>query len=80
MRKPYYFFIVIINEAIGTIELFNRKADDYFNDGGLLRLDLRSDYEQEENIFEILSLIIPSVFELFKCQIIATKILSFASE
>ena len=69
-----------VNEAIGTIELFSRKADDYFNNCGLLRLDLRSDYEQEENIFEILSLIIPSVFKLFKCQIIATKIPSFASE
>lgn len=68
------------NEAIGTIELFNRKANDYFNNCGLLRLDLRSDYEQEDNIFEILSLIIPSVFELFKCQIIATKIPAFASE
>ncbi len=32
------------NSAIGTIELFNRKARDYFNNCGLLRLDLRSDY------------------------------------
>lgn len=69
-----------VNEAIGTIELFNRNADDYFNNCGLLRLDLRSDYEQEENIFEILSLILPSVFKLFECQIIATKIPLFASE
>lgn len=68
------------NEAIGTIELFNRKADDYFNNCGLLRLDLRSDYEQEEIIFEILSLIVPSVFDLFKCQLIATKVPPFASE
>lgn len=67
-------------EAIGTIELFNRKADDYFNNSGLLRLDLRSDYEQEEKIFEILSLILPSVFELFQCQKIAAKIPPFASE
>ncbi len=34
------------NEAVGTIELFNRKADDYFNNFGILRLDLRSDYEK----------------------------------
>ena len=68
------------NKAIGTIEVFNRKADDYFNNCGLLRLDLRSDYEQEESIFEILSLIVPSVFELFNCQIIATKVPHFASE
>lgn len=69
-----------INKAIGTIELFNRKAEDYFNNCGLLRLDLRSDYEHEENIFEILSLITPSAFELFNCEMIATKIPPFAVE
>ena len=69
-----------VNEATGTIELFNRKADDYFTNCGLLRLDLRSDYEREGNIFEILSLIIPSVFKLFKCEKIATKIPPCASE
>lgn len=67
-------------EAVGTIELFHRQANDYFHNCGLLRLDLRSDYEQEESIFEILSLIIPSAFELFQCQMIATKIPAFALE
>jgi len=33
------------NEAIGTIELFHRDANDYFTNTGLLRLDLASDYE-----------------------------------
>lgn len=69
-----------INKAIGTIELFNRKAEDYFNNCGLLRLDLRSDYECEENIYEILSLITQPAFELFNCEMIATKIPSFAVE
>lgn len=42
---------------------------------------MRSDYEYEKNIFEILSLIIPSTFELFECRMIATKIPPpFASE
>lgn len=63
-----------------SVELFNRKADDYFHNCGLLRLDLRSDYEQEEKIFEILSLIIPSAYKLFECRMIATKIQPFASE
>ena len=54
-----------IHHAIGTIELFNRQADDYFNDCGLLRLDLKSNYEHKEDILEILSLILPSAFELF---------------
>lgn len=66
--------------AIGTIELFNRQADDYFNNCGLLRLDLKSDYEQEETILNILSLIIQPAFELFDCRMIATKVPPFASE
>lgn len=45
-----------------------------------MRLDLRSDYEYRKSIFEILSLMIPSTFELFQCQMIATKIPHFASE
>ena len=65
--------------AIGTVELFNRQAADYFNNCGLLRLDLRSDYEQAESIREILSLVVPSAFELFDCQMIATKIPPFAA-
>lgn len=66
--------------AIGTIELFNRQSGDFFNNCGLLRLDLRSDYEREDSIFDILSLIISPAFELFDCRILATKIPSFACE
>lgn len=51
-----------INCAIATIELFNRKAKDYFNNCGLLRLDLRSDYE------------------MFSCEMIATKAIPIAKE
>ena len=69
-----------IGHAVGTIELFNRRADDYFNNCGLLRLDLRSDYERADSIFEILSLIVPPTFELFGCQMVATKVPPFASE
>ncbi len=60
-------------EAVGTIELFNRQADDFFNNTGLLRLDLRSDYENADSIFEILSLIVPPTYEMFNCPKIATK-------
>lgn len=67
-------------QAIGTIELFNRRAlegqepRDYFNECGLLRLDLRSDYEETAQIEEILSLIVEPAFALFACRMIATKI------
>lgn len=63
-----------VNQAIGTIELFNRTAGDFFNHVGLLRLDLRSDYETEESITQILSLLLPSAYTLFSCDKIATKI------
>lgn len=61
LSKPSY----TQDEVIGTIELFNRKAEDYFYNCGLLRLDLRSDYENEECIYDILSVIINDAFELF---------------
>lgn len=73
-------------QAVGTIELFNRRAidgqkpSDYFNECGLLRLDLRSDYEYADRIQEILSLIVPLAFELFACQMIATKIPPLATQ
>ncbi len=60
-------------ETIGTIELFHRDANDYFTNCGLLRLDLRSDYELYAEIIKILTLIIVPTFELFDCDKIATK-------
>ena len=66
--------------AIGTIELFNRQADDFFSDCGILRLDLRSDYEQEDAIAEILRLILNRAFELLNCRMIATKAIKQAQE
>lgn len=69
-----------IRQVIGTIELFNRQSDDYFHNCGLLRLDLRSDYEREECMVDILSLIVHPAFELFACQMIAAKAPPFATE
>lgn len=69
-----------INEAIGTIELFRRDSNDYFTNCGLLRLDLRSDYENTKEIENILSLIIEPTFELFDCDKIATKAIPEAKE
>ena len=67
-------------EAMGTIELFNRQAGDYFTDCGLLRLDLRSDYENQECIRSILSLIIPKAKDMFGCKMIATKAVAAAEQ
>lgn len=61
------------NEAVGTIEEFKRDENDFFTDCGLLRLDLRSDYENASAIQSIVSLIAKPSFELFGCGIVATK-------
>ncbi len=83
-KRKYYVRWSVIDKrtcsAIGTIELFNRKADDYFNNCGLLRLDLRSDYEKEEIINNILGIIIPEAKEMFDCDFIATKAIPEAKE
>lgn len=66
--------------VIGTVEEFLRTADDYFTDCGLLRLDLRSDYEKADKIESILSLIVAPSFEIFGCNKVATKVIPFAAE
>lgn len=67
-------------EAIGTIEEFHREEKDYFTNCGLLRLDLRSDYEKATEIYSILSLITVPSFDLFGCDIVATKAIPSAVE
>ena len=83
-QSRYYVRWAIIdksaNSAIGTIELFNRKAKDYFNNCGLLRLDLRSDYEKLDTIEDILGIIIPKTRDMFACEMIAIKAISIAKE
>lgn len=66
--------------AIGTIEIFHRDANDYYTNCGLLRLDLRSDYEKSDIIEKILTLIIKPVFSLFHCDKVATKAIPEAIE
>lgn len=67
-------------ETIGTIEQFRRDENDYFTECGLLRLDLRSDYEKTDIIQNILSLIVAPSFELFGVKIVATKAIPAAKE
>ncbi len=68
------------NETIGTIELFHRDANDYFTNCGLLRLDIRSDYERSNEIIKILGLLIEPAYMLFHCDKIATKAITAATE
>lgn len=68
------------DKAIGTIELFHRTANDDFNHVGLLRLDLKSEYETSDEILTILKLIVPPAFDLFECEEIITKVPIYAVE
>lgn len=67
-------------EVVGTIELFHRDADAHFYECGLLRLDLRSDYENASEIENIIKLIATTTFDLFYCDKIATKAICEATE
>lgn len=59
--------------AIGTIELFHRDSEDSYNGCAVLRLDLRSDYEGEAEIADILCLVVPRTYEWFSTDRIITK-------
>ena len=68
------------SDAIGSIELFNRVAEDDFNGVGVLRLDVGSHLEKTEVLEGILSLIIEPAYELFECDTIITKAPIYAVE
>lgn len=69
-----------VSKVIGTIELCRRVSNDVFNSAAILRIDVRSDYEKEESLFSIGSLIVPPTFELFECKKIITKAPVYAVE
>ena len=67
-------------KMIGTIEICYRVSEDAFNGTGILRLDVRSDYEREEMLYGILSLAIPHMMELSGCDTLITKAPIYAVE
>ena len=69
-----------VSKAIGTIEVFHRNADDDFDGAGVLRLDVGSVYEESSMIKELLTLILPSLYDLFDCGEIITKVPVYAVE
>lgn len=69
-----------ISSVIGTLELCLRVSEDAFNQMGILRVDVRSDYEKEETLFEIISLITPHVSEILGCHGVLTKAPIYAVE
>ncbi|MFT4143758.1 MAG: GNAT family protein [Mobilitalea sp.] len=82
-KKAYVRFSIVNkrdNKAIGTIELFNRRSKDYYNECGILRLDVRSDFEEFTLLCEIMGIIIEPAYKLFGCFMIATKAPLYAVE
>lgn len=59
---------------VGTLELFRRSSQDDFDGAGILRLDLRSDFEEKDFIAEILSLILSEAKAMFGCDFVAAKL------
>lgn len=77
-RNQYYVRFSIIDKkvrkAIGTIEFFAKnEIDDDFGRVGLLRIDLRSDYEREGMIKEILNIVGANFYDDFVVDSIITK-------
>ena len=68
------------SSVIGTVELCLRVSEDEFNNMGILRVDVRSDYEQEEALYNIFSLITPQMNEILGCKGVLTKAPIYAVE
>ena len=68
------------NQVIGTIEIFKRTANDFFNECGLLRVDVGSPDEESSILTSIFSLISIPFMDWFDCKFIATKAPIYAVE
>lgn len=66
--------------VIGTVELCLRVSEDVFHNMGILRVDVRSDYEQHNMLYDIFSLITPKIEEMLGCKGVLTKAPIYAVE
>lgn len=69
-----------VSSVIGTVELCLRVSEDEFNQMGILRVDVRSDYEQQDMLYDIFSLITPEIEEMLACKGVLTKAPIYAVE
>ena len=70
----------LVKSVIGTVELCVRVSEDEFNNMGILRVDVRSDYEQEELLYDVFRLVTPKVEEMLGCKGVLTKAPIYAVE
>lgn len=69
-----------ISRVIGTVELCLRVSEDEFNNMGILRVDVRSDYEREDTLYDVFSLITPELEKMLGCKGVITKVPIYAVE
>ncbi len=83
-EKGWFARLSIIDKTsstvIGTVELCLRVSEDTYNNKGILRLDVRSDYETEDALYDITALITPHLSELLGCDDVITKVPIYAVE
>lgn len=70
----------VISSVIGTVELCLRVSEDEFNNMGILRVDVRSDYEKEDALCNIFLLITPAIENMLGCKGVLTKAPIYAVE
>lgn len=63
----------VVSKVIGTIELCLRVSKDAFDNMGILRVDVGSDFENEAVLSDIFSLITPHMSGLLGCKGVITK-------
>lgn len=68
------------SDVIGTVELCLRVSEDAFNNMAVLRVDVRSDYESEEELYGIIGLMTPRISEMLGCGGVITKAPIYAVE
>ena len=69
-----------LEHVIGTVELCVRVSEDVFNNMGILRVDVRSDYEQEDVLCDIFGLVTSKLEEMLGCKGVLTKAPIYAVE
>ena len=69
-----------VSSVVGTVELCLRVSEDVFNNMGILRVDVRSDYETEAMLYEVIALTAPCMAELLGCRGVLTKAPVYAVE
>ena len=83
-KKGWFVRMSIIDKlaksVIGTVELCVRVSEDAFNNMGILRVDVRSDYEKEEQLYDIFKLVTPKMEEMLGCKGVLTKAPIYAVE